>query len=80
MGRGHGADDTSPDFLDQIDHAQRPGLLAQRVDGLLNALLLLGGQVDLSKTCAVAVDRCSENAEPLSKSFGTSDALSACRL
>ena len=29
-------------LLNQVDHAKRPRLLAQRVDGLLNALPLLG--------------------------------------
>ena len=77
-------------LLDQINDAQRPGLLAQRVVGLLDTLLLLVGQprrqwlpsagatgngrglVDLGQTCAVAVDRCSVNAEPLGQSFGPS--------
>ena len=30
------------DLLNQVDHAQLLGLLAQRGDGLLNALMLLG--------------------------------------
>jgi len=34
----------SGDFLDQVDHADRPMLLAQDVDGLFDALLLLGTQ------------------------------------
>ena len=32
------------DFLDQVDHAQRSEPFSQRVDGLLDALLLLGRQ------------------------------------
>ena len=39
---GHAEQPTpSRDLLNQVDHAQRPGLLAQGVDGLLDALLLL---------------------------------------
>jgi len=32
------------DFFDEIDDTDRPGLLAQDIDGLLNAQLLLGRQ------------------------------------
>ena len=48
------------DLLDQVDDAQRPGLLAQGVDGLFDRLFLLRGQASCQRLPAsrAAGERC----------------------
>jgi hypothetical protein len=55
------------DFLYQVDDAYRPGLLAQRVDGLLNALLLLGRKARGQRLPSACATRNSGGLVDLSK-------------